>query len=257
MNPLDAHERLAADRVIAEESALRRHLVVSLSGAHAYGFPSVDSDVDLKAVHVEPTANLLGLSPPESHAVRCEVVEGVEVDYSTNEIQPVLASILAGNGNYFERFLGAPVLASAPEFDEIKAHVRGALSKRIFRHYSGFARTQSQSWEESGGTSTKRLLYVLRTALTGVHVLRTGEIIPDLRRLSKEYGFPGVAELIEEKRAGERRELTPEIAGAWKPAVARSFEMLDQALETSPLPVEAPNRNELEGWLIGFRRRSL
>lgn len=36
-------------RVLAEEEARREHLVVYLSGAHAYGFPSPDSDLDLKA----------------------------------------------------------------------------------------------------------------------------------------------------------------------------------------------------------------
>src|SRR5690606_22403890 len=48
---LAAHPRAVADRVLDEESARRRHLVIALSGAHAYGFPSPDSDLDLKAVH--------------------------------------------------------------------------------------------------------------------------------------------------------------------------------------------------------------
>jgi hypothetical protein len=34
-------------RVIAEEQEKRSHVVVYLSGAHAYGFPSPDSDLDL------------------------------------------------------------------------------------------------------------------------------------------------------------------------------------------------------------------
>jgi predicted nucleotidyltransferase len=39
-------------RVLEEEQARREHVVVYLSGAHAYGFPSPDSDLDLKAIHV-------------------------------------------------------------------------------------------------------------------------------------------------------------------------------------------------------------
>src|SRR5690606_29702253 len=48
MTPLDdPHQRAVAERVLNEEDTARRHLVVHLSGAHAYGFPSPDSDLDL------------------------------------------------------------------------------------------------------------------------------------------------------------------------------------------------------------------
>ncbi len=46
-------------RVLDEEETRREHVVVYLSGAHAYGFPSPDSDLDLKAIHVAKTADLL------------------------------------------------------------------------------------------------------------------------------------------------------------------------------------------------------
>jgi uncharacterized protein len=49
MTILDAHARRIADAVLAEEEAERHHVVVALSGAHAYGFPSPDSDLDLKS----------------------------------------------------------------------------------------------------------------------------------------------------------------------------------------------------------------
>ena len=37
---------------------------VTVSGAHLYGFPSEDSDFDLRGVHVTPPAPLLSLRPP-------------------------------------------------------------------------------------------------------------------------------------------------------------------------------------------------
>lgn len=60
----DPHQQAMAQRVLHEEDRARRHLVVHLSGAHAYGFPSPDSDLDLKAIHVEQTERLLGLASP-------------------------------------------------------------------------------------------------------------------------------------------------------------------------------------------------
>src|SRR3954468_1496225 len=103
MNVLTPKQAEVAGRALDEEGRARRHLVVSLSGAHAYGFPSPDSDLDLKAIHIAPTRALVGLSPPVLHANRLEVIEAVEIDYSSNELGGVLAGILAGNGNYVER----------------------------------------------------------------------------------------------------------------------------------------------------------
>src|SRR3954462_3807698 len=103
---LSLHQRAIGDRAIAEESAKREHLVVSLSGAHAYGFASPDSDLDLKAIHIAPTRALVGLGHAPSDANRMEVIEGVEIDYTSNELSGALRGMLKGNGNYLERILG-------------------------------------------------------------------------------------------------------------------------------------------------------
>jgi len=252
---LTAKQSEIASRVLAEEGAKRRHLVVSLSGAHAYGFPSPDSDLDLKAVHAESTVRLLGLHPPMQHASRFEVVHGVEVDYSSNEISGVLASLLTGNGNYFERFLSAIPLETAPDFKDLRNLVWRALSKRVYRHYAGFARGQLHEWEKSGYRSAKKLLYVLRTALTGRHVLQTGELETDLTRLAPRYGLSAVAELVEAKKKGEQAELADEVAGRWKAELDQAFAALELAHQSSSLPEDPPNEAELEDWLIAFRRR--
>src|SRR5215471_7192024 len=106
-----------ANRLLSEEEQRRDHLVVSLSGAHAYGFPSPDSDLDLKAIHVERTARLVGLATPALHATRLEIIDGVDIDYSSNELGGVLAGIVYGNGNYVERVLGALWLRSSREHE--------------------------------------------------------------------------------------------------------------------------------------------
>lgn len=40
-------------------------LFATVSGAHLYGFPSRDSDVDLRGAHLLPAADLVGLREPE------------------------------------------------------------------------------------------------------------------------------------------------------------------------------------------------
>lgn len=249
------HQTRVANAVLDEESTRRWHLVVSLSGAHAYGFPSPDSDLDLKCVHVTPTAHLLRLEqrgpvPTE----RLEVVDGVEVDYSSNEIGPVLSGVLQGNGNYLERLLGAHPLRGSPELEAVRPLVRAVMSRRLHRHYRGFAHGQLREWEKTGFRSTKKLLYVLRTALTGTHALLTSELVTDLTALMDLYGFGEAGELVAWKRKGERSELPEPLSEHWRGQVGRALERLDSACERSVLPVEPQGTEALEAWFLELRR---
>lgn len=74
-------------------------------GAHAYGFPSPDSDLDLKAVHIADTGALLGLHPPPTAANPQEFVDGHELDYTSNELGQCVRGLIAGDGNMLERVL--------------------------------------------------------------------------------------------------------------------------------------------------------
>ncbi|MGA9523637.1 MAG: nucleotidyltransferase domain-containing protein [Myxococcaceae bacterium] len=244
-------------RVLGEESARRRSLVVSLSGAHAYGFPSPDSDVDLKAVHLSATERILGFPRSEAAAERLEVIDGIEIDYSSNELGHVLAGVMKGNGNYLERFLSGYALESSPELEELRPLVQASLSKRIFRHYLGFANQQRLEWEKSGRRSAKKLLYVLRTTLTGTHALLHHEVVTDVTILAPQYGFADALELVEQKRRGEKSELPDELAAPWTRRLPEAFSRLEQACADSALPEAPPNEEELERWLIRTRIAAL
>jgi hypothetical protein len=252
---LTPHQEAIAARVLGEESARRRHLVVSLSGAHAYGFPSPDSDLDLKGIHIEPTSGLVGLELPPLHADRMEIIEGVEIDYTSNELGAALHSILKGNGNYIERVLGSLLPVQSPELDELKPLVRRSLSRRIFTHYRGFATSQLKATEDPKTATAKKVLYVLRTTLTGAHALATGEVQADVTRLFSEYGFEDARALVVLKQTGERVPLPEPQLSHWRARLAEAFRKLELARERSPLPEEPPNTPELQRWLLDLRRR--
>lgn len=248
-------QRAAAEQTVAEEEGRRRHLVISLSGAHAYGFPSPDSDLDLKAVHAEAPEQLLGFPKAPAPVERLEWVSGVEVDYSSNELGHALLGVLKGNGNFIERFLSGFAVLGSPALLEVQPLVRAALSRRVYRHYAGFAAQQRLELEKAGGTSVKKLLYVFRTTLTGTHLLRTGEVVTDVTRLLERYGFSPVRALVEHKKGGERSQLAQDESGQWRDAIREAFAALDDSVAPSVLP-EAPASaaaEALEAWLIAQR----
>ncbi|HVV86470.1 MAG TPA: nucleotidyltransferase domain-containing protein [Kofleriaceae bacterium] len=254
LDVLTDHQRAVGGAFLAARAAERHHLVVYLSGAHAYGFPSPDSDLDLKAVHIAPTGDLVGLVPHPGGAERLEIVDGVELDYSSNELGDVLQGVLKGNGNYLERLLGDLVLAADDvRLAELRPLARAALSRRVVRHYGGFA--TSQRLAAAATPTAKKVLYVLRTARTGLHLLRTGELVTDLTALAPIYG-PPIEELLARKRTGERSALDGGELARWQAAMSAAQADLDGAVGSSVLPAEPPPAvvRALDDWLRATRK---
>ncbi|MCH9683885.1 MAG: nucleotidyltransferase domain-containing protein [Deltaproteobacteria bacterium] len=252
-HPPTAHQSSVAERVLDEESRSRRHLVVHLSGAHAYGFPSPDSDLDLKAIHIERTRRLLGFEPPSAVRNRLEVIDGVEIDYTSNELSVAVRGILRGDGNMFERVFSASPERRAPALTELAELARRNLSRRVHHHYRGFANAQRKAVLEAEAPSAKRVLYVLRTALTGVHLLNTGQCVPDLTALYEEYGFGLVPQLVQIKQQGERQALPAALVDEVVPVMDRAFSLLERAREGSSLPDEPAEVDALEHWVVEQR----
>lgn len=247
-------QRRVAHGALAEESAKRHHVIVHLSGAHAYGFPSPDSDLDLKAIHIADTRALLGFDAPPVAANRLEFIEGIEIDYTSNELGQCAAGLLKGDGNMLERVhSNAWVGERDPLCDALEDHARACLSRRVYRHYLGFARSQYKHVVQGDAPTAKRVLYVLRTALTGVHLLRTGVCEPDLTRLYGIYDVPEVDALVVHKRQAEKQPLPD--PGASVAVMDRVLGLLSEANTSSALP-EHPSEDAssaLEDWLIETR----
>ena len=155
--------------------------------------------------------------------------------------------MLAGNGNFLERVLGRLVTQGSPLLDELRPLVRRSLSRRAHKHYRGFAHSQLRLADAE--PTAKKLLYVLRTTLTGIHLLETGELETDLTRL-----MPDAAPLIERKRSGERVAVDRALLEEWRPRIDALFARLDGARDASPLPEDPPNTSEMRDWLVAARR---
>lgn len=72
-------------------------------------------------------------------------------------------------------------------------------------HYLGFAATQWNLFQKDNPPRVKPLLYVYRVLLTGIHLMRTGQIEANLLRLNEEFRLPYVPGLVERKTGGEEK----------------------------------------------------
>ncbi|MBX3250521.1 MAG: nucleotidyltransferase domain-containing protein [Myxococcales bacterium] len=253
---LDDDERRRARRFLEAHAPPGRLLQCGVTGAHAYGFPSPDSDVDLKGVHLAPTAALLGLhAPAESHDVLVDFEE-VEHDLTTHEAAKALSLLLRGNGNVLERLLSPLQLVESEDVDALRELARGSVARRFHAHYRGFFHRVRQEHEKT--PRVKSMLYAYRVALTGVHLLEAGRLEMDLRELAGPYGHADVLELVETKARGEEKgALDPEADARFRAGWATLEARLDAARDASALPEEPSNRDALHEWLVALRLRTL
>ena len=229
-------------------------LVVGVTGAHCYGFPSPDSDLDLKGIHVAPTANVVSLHPESETVDYVGFFEQLEIDYTTHELGFALRLLLKGNGNMLERIVTPYQLLDSPDAQELRRLARGAVCTRFFHHYRGFFGRMCQDWRKAEPRTVKGLLYAYRSALTGVHLLRTGECVGDVTRLAPLYGFDRVAALVARKGAGTEHGAmgTDE---TFEDDLARLESLLSSAHSESPLPETPPNVDDIDRFLVEMRRR--
>ncbi|MFO7564016.1 MAG: nucleotidyltransferase domain-containing protein [Enhygromyxa sp.] len=183
---------------------------------------------------------------------RQEWIAEIEVDFTVNELAQAVRGVLKGNGNMLERILDRRPLYAAPELAELRELARKNLSQRAHAHYRGFAHSQREA-VDLAAPQAKKVLYVLRTTVTGAHLLETGELVPDLSALYRRYDFPEVPELIARKREAGRGVLPAEWIERVPALLDRAFARLEQARERSKLPEQPPAAEALERWLVDYR----
>jgi predicted nucleotidyltransferase len=193
-----ASERLAAE--------VARHpyplLFATVSGAHLYGFPSPDSDFDLRGCHVLPVREVVGLDPGRETIESATTDGGLEIDLVTHDAKKFFGLLLKKNGYVLEQVCSPLVVHTTPEHEELKALARGCVTRFHNHHYLGFAETQWRLFDKERPRRVKPLLYVYRVLLTGIHLMRTGEVEANLVRLNEAAGLSHVADLIARKLAG-------------------------------------------------------
>lgn len=210
----------------------------TVSGAHLYGFASPDSDVDLRGAFLLPARAVLGLRPPDETLTIIDR-SVVDLDWVAHDLRKFVRLLTSHNGYVLEQLYSPLVVVDTPAAAELRALGRGCVTRPIVRHYLGFAHGRRKRLLEPDPT-VKHLLYAYRVLLTGIHMMRTGEVEADIVALNEVFAIAAIDELVARKREGAEMLA---LAAAELPIHAGVLDELEATLarahETSALP-EAP-----------------
>jgi predicted nucleotidyltransferase len=243
-------------------------LFATISGAHLYGFPSPDSDFDLRGAHVLPLEKIAELEIHDETVEDSRIIEELEMDIVSHDVKKFFGMLLKKNGYVLEQLFSPLIVHSAPEHEELMGICgnrdgAGVITKHHAHHYFGFAETQWKLFLKESPRRVKPLLYVYRVLLTGIWLMRTGKIEANLVTLNESFRLPYVPDLVARKLAGPENQAVgqlPESEVAFhETEYQRLRAELQAAHEASTLP-ELPSeetRKALNDLLVRIRLKGM
>jgi hypothetical protein len=226
-------------------------LFVTVSGAHLYGFDSPDSDIDLRGCHQLPLREVVGLTLPNETYQQEGIHADTEVDLVSHEVGKYLRLLVKNNGYILEQIF-SPLVVTGEEFlARLRPIAQRCVTRHHYHHYRGFYGTQRRLIEKQSAKTAKAVLYAYRVLLTGIHLLRTGEVEANLLHLNQESKLVFLDELIAMKT--EEKIAPAELD--WPFHAVRLDELeknLDRAHDDSKLP-EDRDRKAVNEFLVELR----
>ncbi len=243
------HQHLI-DNIIAEQTYPLLFAVIS--GAHLFGFPSPDSDIDIRGVHILPLEQVVSLKKPKETVNIDRVDEGIELDLTTHDIKKCFELLLGKSGNTVEQVFSPLVVHTTTEHEELKAIIPQMLTVHHAHHYFGFSQ---RKWHDFLNKKTaKSLLYVYRVLLTGIHLMSTGQIQSNLILLNEDYQLPYIDELIERKMTHTEKGVLPDAdIEFYEKECQRLVKQLEDSRDNSSLPQHPAGKEALNDLLVRIR----
>ena len=119
-----------------------------------------------------------------------------------------------------EQLYSPLIVRTTPAHAELKVIARGCVTRACVRHYLGFAANQWALFDKEEPRRVKPLLYVFRVLLSGIHMMRTGEVNANLPSCNAALGnqrLTWIDELIERTDAVTREDVCELAAELYAP----------------------------------------
>lgn len=228
---------------------------VTVSGAHLYGFPSADSDFDLRGSHLLRGEAFWRLQSPVETLEPKDNTESGLVEIVSHDLRKFVRLLLRHNGYVLEQLASPLVVRTTPVHAELLRLMPGMLTRGHYYHYRGFYHSERRAYDRTEPKSIKKLLYCYRVLMTGIVLLREGAVEANLTALNQRFGIRFLDELIELKATLEKGTLEDDLPYVGE--LERLEAELERAYAESALPEEPSVRVELERLVVDVRRDGL
>ncbi len=243
-----------ASIIEAELDAIDREIVfAAVSGAHLYGFPSENSDVDVRGAFLPPTEDVLALEETTDTLDRTTYRDGLEVDIVLHELEKCVEMLLGRNGVVLEQIFSPLVAHTGETHSTLRKLAEDCLTRHHAHHYRGFADSRWEAYDRSG--ELKPLLYAYRALLSGIHLMQNGRVQANLPELADRFDCPELAELAATKRQGREHMEAPDTEFGQRETFDTWRQRLETAHEETHLPdaVADETRHRLSDLLVDLR----
>ena len=208
--------------------------------------------MDLRGCHLLQLRDVVGLDLPSQTLEHKTIDNGTEVELVSHEVGKYLRLLVRNNGYILEQVFSPIVVLGQGFLDELRPLARHCITRHHYHHYRGFYATQLKLIVKEEPKRAKPVLYAYRVLMTGIHLLRTGEVEANLLRLNEHFGFGFLDELIARKVGGEHTSVG-DLDWAFHEARLSELEaQLDQAFQESNLP-EDRDRKPVNELLVQLR----
>lgn len=244
-------------RIESEEKV--RILYACESGSRAWGFPSQDSDYDVRFLYAHPTEWYLSVHPGR------DVIErpiSAQLDLSGWDIRKALQLLAKSNPPLLE-WLHSPIryLEWGTVVGSMREMTPDLYSPRSsIHHYLHLGEGNFRDYLQGERVRLKKYFYVLRSVLACQWLAERGGIPPVAFRELIEALLPAgelkdtVEELLRRKRSGEEMDSEPPIPLLHRYLEQRLVELREQA---GRMPqAEMPPESLLDAWFRAALRES-
>ena len=192
------HARIQTALTDLERAHNIRILYACESGSRAWGFPSPDSDFDVRFIYAHPTDWYLTLDDG-TDTLNFPVDD--ELDLAGWELRKALKLLRGSNAALFEWLQSPVVYAEAAEFQaELTPHMAACWNARAgLNHYVGLMRRGVEDDLIASDVRLKRLFYALRSTLAARWIqLQPAEVPPMEFRLLRQALPPELNAVVDE-----------------------------------------------------------
>ncbi len=175
-----------------EQNRKIKILLACETGSRAWGFPSPDSDYDIRLIYVHQPDWYLSINEPKDSVDL--MLEDNEIDISGWELKKSLQLLKKSNPPLLERIQSPIVYQEDAEFVKEIRSLAGSCYSRIasMHHYLSMSKKMLDLVEANESFKLKKFFYALRTALVCKWILEK-EQIPRIE-FEKLYGNLGLGE---------------------------------------------------------------